>query len=163
LVTPKYQNFGSTEDLEDVISHIKANYPKAPLYLVGFSMGANLSVRYCGQKGEKSQVDGVVSISNPFNIGAACHQISSMKYAVYGNYMGKNLVEIAFKNRDQVSLIEKRKGITLDWDRIAKCKNPLEFDQHFSMPILDDPTDLDSMYKALSCQDYIEKIPDIPV
>lgn len=163
MVTPKYQNFGCTDDLEDVIYHIKANYPKAPLYLVGFSMGANLAVKYCGQKGEKSRVDGVVSISNPFNIGAACRQISSMKYAIYGNYMGKNLVEIALKNKMQVSLIEKRKGITLDWDQIARCKNPLEFDQHFSMPILDDPTDLDSMYKALSCGDYIEKIPDIPV
>lgn len=60
---------------------------------------------------------------------------------------------------------EKEKNITLDWDRISKVKNPIEFDTYFSLPIRDDavPKPLDQMYDEVSCKDDVAKITNIPV
>jgi len=37
-----------------------------PLFMVGFSLGANLTVKYLGEEGENAVVTAAVSISNPW-------------------------------------------------------------------------------------------------
>lgn len=36
-------------DLREVVAHVATRYPKANLYAVGWSLGANILVRYLGQ------------------------------------------------------------------------------------------------------------------
>lgn len=36
-------------DMREVVSHVTARYPNANLYGVGWSLGANILVRYLGQ------------------------------------------------------------------------------------------------------------------
>lgn len=36
-------------DIREVVSHVSARYPNANLYAVGWSLGANILVRYLGQ------------------------------------------------------------------------------------------------------------------
>lgn len=36
-------------DIGEVIAHVSARYPKANLYAAGWSLGANILVRYLGQ------------------------------------------------------------------------------------------------------------------
>lgn len=38
-----------TEDLCQVVSHVSTLYPKSKIYAVGWSLGANILVRYLGQ------------------------------------------------------------------------------------------------------------------
>lgn len=40
-----------TEDLRQVVAHVSNRYPNANLYAVGWSLGANILVRYLGQVG----------------------------------------------------------------------------------------------------------------
>jgi predicted alpha/beta-fold hydrolase len=40
-----------TGDMREVVAHVSARYPKANLYAVGWSMGANILVRYLGKVG----------------------------------------------------------------------------------------------------------------
>ncbi|TYJ50326.1 hypothetical protein E1A91_A01G198500v1 [Gossypium mustelinum] len=42
-------NAGWTEDLRKIIDHIRCEYPEAPLYAVGTSIGANILVKYLGR------------------------------------------------------------------------------------------------------------------
>lgn len=39
-----FYNGGWTEDIRNVINHIHCQYPEAPLYVVGTSIGANMLV-----------------------------------------------------------------------------------------------------------------------
>jgi predicted alpha/beta-fold hydrolase len=36
-------------DIREVVDHVGARYPEANLYAVGWSLGANILVRYLGQ------------------------------------------------------------------------------------------------------------------
>lgn len=36
-------------DMHEVVAHVSKRYPKANLYAVGWSLGANVLVRYLGQ------------------------------------------------------------------------------------------------------------------
>ena len=38
-------------DMHEVVEHVSSRYPKANLYAVGWSLGANILVRYLGQVG----------------------------------------------------------------------------------------------------------------
>lgn len=40
-----------TEDLRQVVKHVGSRYPKSNLYAIGWSLGANILVRYLGQVG----------------------------------------------------------------------------------------------------------------
>lgn len=40
-----------TDDLREVVHHVSCRYPKANLYALGWSLGANILVRYLGQVG----------------------------------------------------------------------------------------------------------------
>ena len=44
-------------------------YPEAPIYAVGYSLGANLLVKYLGEEGKRGYrpLAGAVAVSNPWN------------------------------------------------------------------------------------------------
>ncbi|KAF2319945.1 hypothetical protein GH714_020809 [Hevea brasiliensis] len=46
-----FYNAGWTEDVVEFIDHIHREYPEAPLYAVGTSIGANILVKYLGEQG----------------------------------------------------------------------------------------------------------------
>lgn len=43
-------------DMREVVSHVSARYPNANLYGVGWSLGANILVRYLGQVGNLEEL-----------------------------------------------------------------------------------------------------------
>ncbi|KAL6213815.1 hypothetical protein ACLB2K_013254 [Fragaria x ananassa] len=63
-----FYNAGWTEDLRAVINHLHHEYPKAPLYVVGTSIGANILVKYLGEDGDSVPVAGAVAICSPWDL-----------------------------------------------------------------------------------------------
>ncbi|KAL6197133.1 hypothetical protein ACLB2K_032745 [Fragaria x ananassa] len=55
-------------DICEVVDHIGGRYPEANLYAVGWSLGANILVRYLGQESDTCRLSGAVSLCNPFNL-----------------------------------------------------------------------------------------------
>lgn len=51
------------------IKKINRRYPEAPIFAVGFSLGANLLVKYLGEEGRHGgrPLAGAVAVSNPWN------------------------------------------------------------------------------------------------
>jgi predicted alpha/beta-fold hydrolase len=60
-----------TEDLRQVVKHVGTSFPTSRLYAAGWSLGANILVRYLGQEGEHCPLSGAVSLCNPFDLVAA--------------------------------------------------------------------------------------------
>lgn len=58
-----------TGDVRLAVSHIRHRYPEAPIYAVGYSLGANLLVKYLGEEGKRGYrpLAGAVAVSNPWN------------------------------------------------------------------------------------------------
>ncbi len=78
-----YHN-GCTDDLDLVVRHaIAKGYVN--IFLVGFSMGGNLSLLYLGQQSGKSlsQIKGVVAFSVPIDLRESAMQLSRPSNRVY--------------------------------------------------------------------------------
>lgn len=45
MQSERIYNAGWTNDIRDINNHLREEYPDAPLYLVGLSIGANIVVR----------------------------------------------------------------------------------------------------------------------
>ncbi|KAK7859633.1 embryogenesis-associated protein emb8, partial [Quercus suber] len=63
-----FYNAGWTEDVRVVINHLHKEYPKAPLFAVGTSIGANILVKYLGEDGENVPIAGAVAICSPWDL-----------------------------------------------------------------------------------------------
>ncbi len=66
------------------VDNIHEKYGKdIPIYGIGFSLGANHLLRYLGDYSHDCGIKGAISISNPFDVLAACIRI---KYKFFGIY-----------------------------------------------------------------------------
>ncbi|KAG8499478.1 hypothetical protein CXB51_005949 [Gossypium anomalum] len=63
-----FYNAGWTEDARVVIDYLHHQYPKAPLFAIGTSIGANILVKYLGEDREKVPVAGAVAICSPWDL-----------------------------------------------------------------------------------------------
>lgn len=47
---------------------VQRRYPHSPLMAAGWSLGANILVRYLGEEGSQTPIQCAVSMANPFNL-----------------------------------------------------------------------------------------------
>jgi uncharacterized protein len=57
LVTPRI-SAGSADDLRSALLYIRSRYPNAPIFAVGFSLGALVLMKYLGEEGKNSVLKG---------------------------------------------------------------------------------------------------------
>lgn len=106
-----FVDFTSVEDVDLVINHVHNRYPKANIYLVGFSMGAIQAIRWAGEHKGQKMVKGLVSVSCPIDLSKASPHLSKWKHWVYARWMTGSLINIAKYNEDLI----KEKGIQVDF------------------------------------------------
>ena len=51
-----------------VVGMVKQRYPQSELLAAGWSLGANILVRYLGEEGAASPISAAVSMCNPFDL-----------------------------------------------------------------------------------------------
>ena len=56
VTSQKLYHCGNTDDARQALMYISHRYPKAKLIGLGFSLGANILVRYLAQEGEHSRL-----------------------------------------------------------------------------------------------------------
>lgn len=69
---------GQSEDTRAVIEWIAGKFPGSPVTQIGFSLGGNITLKMAGEAGSKppGNLDSVVAVSPPVNIGAAIESLS---------------------------------------------------------------------------------------
>jgi predicted alpha/beta-fold hydrolase len=88
--TLRFYHSGATEDLEEIVSHAVARgYEK--VYLIGFSLGGNLTLKYAGERKASPRIKGVVTISVPVDLYTSSIQISKPNNWIYSRRFLKSL------------------------------------------------------------------------
>ncbi|MBS1682948.1 MAG: alpha/beta fold hydrolase [Bacteroidetes bacterium] len=88
--TLRFYHSGSTDDLNVVINEvIQMGYNK--IFLVGFSLGGNLSLKYAGETTLDKRISALVVFSVPLNLDTSCTQLSKSSNRVYANRFLRNL------------------------------------------------------------------------
>src|SRR5690554_1247649 len=85
-------NAGTTEDLHFVLEHVLEKDRFEEIYLVGFSLGGNLLLKYLGERVKiASQIKKNVAISTPFSLSASVEELHKFKNKLYSTVFLKDL------------------------------------------------------------------------
>ncbi|GFP89304.1 embryogenesis-associated protein emb8 [Phtheirospermum japonicum] len=94
VITPQFYSASFLGDISEVVNHVGNRYPRANLYAVGWSLGANILVRYVGQESFSCPLAGVVSLCNPFNLVIADEDFRKGFNIVYDKALANALCKI---------------------------------------------------------------------
>lgn len=81
---------GCSDDVEQVIATLMAQQQR-PLVVIGYSLGANVLVKWLTETRFKAQLRAAVSVSNPFALDLCCAQMNSGMPYWYGRYFLRRL------------------------------------------------------------------------
>ncbi|KAE8690175.1 Embryoproteinsis-associated protein EMB8 [Hibiscus syriacus] len=98
VTTPQFYSASFLGDTREVVEHVGARYPEANLYAVGWSLGANILVRYLGHESHACPLSGAVSLCNPFNLVIADEDFHKGFNNVYDKALARALCKIFKKH-----------------------------------------------------------------
>ena len=123
----RFYHSGATDDLDCVVKHAIGKNQYEEIYLIGFSLGGNLTLKYLGERTPDSIIKKSIVFSVPLNLHSSCIQLSKPTNWIYSNRFLKSL-----KNK----VIEKSKVMQgIDLNGIEKIKSLIQFDDHFTAPL----------------------------
>jgi predicted alpha/beta-fold hydrolase len=126
--TAQLYHAGKTDDVDLVIDWLLDHKPGIQLGLIGFSLGANLLLKYLGEKGSNAVVRAAVAVSPPFDLGRIADNFEQGEGRFYGLRFIRHLQKKAL-------LLSRRNGSTIDLQRILNVKSMREFDEAFTAPL----------------------------
>jgi hypothetical protein len=134
---PRGYHSGASEDLAEAVRHLRAQRPMAPLYAVGYSLGGNVLLKYLGESGARSQLQGAAAVSVPFRLDQCADRIGLGFSRVYqAHFMREMIAYVKDKQRlfshqgqaDRLSILEKLgplDGMRTFWDFDGRITAPL--------------------------------------
>lgn len=119
---------GATEDLHHVVQHCLAKGRHARLALVGFSLGANLTLKYLGEQGSAAhtKIAAAVCFSAPLDLAACSRAIS--RQPIYNRRFLRQLVQ-------KVLAKSARTPQPISLERLRRIKTLWEFDDCYTAPV----------------------------
>jgi len=85
---------GATEDLDAVIQHILTHKKYDEIYIKGFSLGGNMTLKYLGEGRDlPTEIKAGIGVSVPCNLNSSCKELLKPKNIPYAIRFKKNLVE----------------------------------------------------------------------
>ncbi|WP_249679268.1 hydrolase [Pseudomonas abieticivorans] len=147
---------GASEDLAEVIAHLRASRPMAPLFAVGYSLGGNILLKHLGESGTGSQLQGAVAVSVPFRLDQCADRIGQGFSKVYqAHFMRQMLVYV--KDKQQRFRHEGHAAGLATLDRLGPLENMRtfwDFDGRVTAP-LNGFLDAHDYYRRSSSRYYL--------
>jgi hypothetical protein len=130
--TPIFYHGASTEDLDEVINWSREQIKPSAIYLIGFSLGGNLTAFYLGERGTQlaSDIRGGALVSTPVHLESTVLKMQKPGMA--------KLYTESFLSTMRQKVLDKEKILTpmgVDVARAHKVRHFLEFDHLYTAPI----------------------------
>lgn len=74
---------GQTTDLKHVLTEIRKADPERPIFLIGYSLGGNASLKLAGEFAGQGLVNGVAGISTPLDLARCCARLNDPRNFIY--------------------------------------------------------------------------------
>ncbi|MGE5391228.1 MAG: YheT family hydrolase [Deltaproteobacteria bacterium] len=147
----RFYNAGATDDLAAVLDHIRTGHEYDSVYLIGFSLGANLVLKYAGEQGQDISPDirGAAAISAPCDLSSSSVELHQAKNKLYHQRFLKMLLE---KILQKSAIYPELQDIDLDTIRTLKG-----FDDNFTAP-LGGFKDAADYWASCSCRQFLPSL-----
>ena len=152
----RFYHSGDTEDIDTIVRYALSKNIYESIYLIGFSMGGNISLKYLGEKGEEldSKVKAAVTFSVPLDLIGSSRSLSKWWNRFY---MRRFLRSLRKKVEAKAPLYPDQ----LSLENFDTIKNFKGFDNQFTAPI-HGFRDAFDYWKKSSSLHYLENV-KIPV
>jgi uncharacterized protein len=123
----RFYHSGATDDLNTVINHCIDHKKYKAINLIGFSLGANVTLKFLGEKPPRNEVKKAIAVSVPMDLKSSCEKISQPSNWIYAYRFLKSL--------KKKILIKSSLMPGLDTIDIHKIKTLLQFDNRYTAPL----------------------------
>lgn len=128
--TRRFYHAGETGDLDMVVARVGREFPRAPIVLVGYSLGGNVLLKWLGERGDfgSTNVRGAVAVSVPFDLARGARHISRGFARVYeAHFLGSLKRKAIAKLSQHPDLADRR--------RIDAARTIYDFDDAVTAPL----------------------------
>ncbi len=117
---------GRSEDFADALAALPAELTGAGVIGIGFSLGANMLLKFLGEHGEAASLRAAVAISAPLDLAATSRCLMRWRNAPYQRYLLSHMRVEALGEGAVVTADERQ--------AILRARSIWEFDHSFSAP-----------------------------
>ncbi|CAI5982537.1 unnamed protein product [Closterium sp. NIES-65] len=151
ITSNRFYNAGWTTDLRFVISLVQQDYPHAPLYAIGTSLGANILVKYLGEEGASGPIQAAVSIGNPWDL-LICDRWMNRRtrQRVYNTAMVTGLRDFAKLHKDSFQHL-------VDVQHVMKARTIRQFDDRITRIVSNYET-VDTYYRRCGSAQFLPEV-----
>ncbi|MES2503851.1 MAG: alpha/beta fold hydrolase [Myxococcota bacterium] len=145
-----FYNGGQTEDLATVVSHVEDKFDE--IYLVGFSLGGNLTLKYLGEQGKKlcPKIKSAVAFSVPVDFQSCATQVTARQNWIYFRKFMRTIEQ-------KISAKSARVKLPVSLDRLKSVTSFKELDDWFTAPLFG-LQNAEQLWKQSSCLEYLDQI-----
>lgn len=120
---------GRTEELDYLINEISDNYRN--IFIIGFSLGGNITLKYMGEKGDdiNPKVKAAIGVSVPIHLNTSAKALQQRKNWIYLNNF---LISLKKKAIEKLERYEPDSGRSI---LIEKATTFVEFDDLYTAPV----------------------------
>jgi len=142
---------GATDDLHTVVSHVNIDKGYKEIYLIGFSMGGNLVLKYLGEDlfPVPSSVRGAAAISTPCDLASSVAVLDSFSRSIYTRRFLRFLHR---KIKDKMKIYPGE----IDDVGYSSIKTLRAFDDRYAY--INGFRDADDYYESASSKQFISRI-----
>ncbi len=143
---------GETADIDFMVREIESRYPDVPLYIAGYSLGANVTAKWLGEQSDSTpaNVRAAAVVSAPFSLVDSGPFLDSGVRQLYARHFLRKLIPKAIEK-------ERQYPGSLDLDRIQRSKTFRDFDT-FGTAALHGFADAEDYYAKSGCGQFLEHI-----
>ncbi len=140
---------GCTEDVEAVYQALTVETGGRPMAFAGFSLGANVLLRWLSEIDPREDVRSAVAVSTPFSLRLCSEAMLSGFSCLYGHYFRRRLVRDVVNKRAYFRHLGKHEELDKlnALGDLSRLKNLWEFDDQVTAPL----------HGFAGAEDYYEK------
>ena len=128
---PRAYHSGETEDLRFVLQQLQQRYPGTQLLAVGFSLGGNVLMKYCGEQQQQNPLRAAVAVCAPLALASSAKRINQGFSKLYQRYLLRQLKQSALQKLQRFADFP----IPLSHQTVKGMRSIEAFDDGFTAPL----------------------------